>query len=188
MSSFEELVHRYEARIYRFIASNCRSAGDAQEVTQDVFVAAFRGLGKFDASRSFQTWLFTIARRKCVDHHRVAKLVNDEFPPEQADGNDPAVLLSRREEEQSLWRLARRVLPELQFHALWLRHAEDMSVAEVARVLGRTRTHVKVLLFRARLRLDGELSGERSSSQNQTRQNIVRLPRSTTSISAGVQV
>lgn len=162
-SSFEELVHRYEARMFRFVANNCRNAGDAQEVTQDAFVAAFRNIGKFDPRRSFATWLFTIARRKCIDRQRAVRPAVADALPEETDANDPAELLAQREAERDLWRLARRILPQLQFDALWLKCAEDLSVAEVARVLHRTQTHVKVLLFRARLRLDAELNKQRAT-------------------------
>lgn len=163
VSSFEELVYRYEARIYRFVANTCRDSSDAQEVTQDAFVTAYRAMGSFDAGRSFATWLFTIARRKCIDHHRAARPTSEAALPEATDGNDPAELLAQREAEQGLWQLARRVLPQLQFEALWLKCAEDLSVAEVARVLRRTRTHVKVLLFRGRLRLERELTQQRAA-------------------------
>lgn len=187
-SSFEELVYRYEARVFRFVANNCRNASDAQEVTQDTFVAAFRSLAKFDASRSFVTWLFTIARRKCIDHHRTARTAVEDPRPEETDGNDPAELLAQRESEQELWQLAKRVLPQLQFDALWLRCAEDLSVADVARVLRRTQTHVKVLLFRARIRLDGELRKRgvvAATSWDQA--SGVRLAPATTNAPAGVQ-
>lgn len=157
-SSFEELVHRYEARVFRFVANNSRNTSDAQEVTQDVFVTAFHNLEKFDANRSFAAWLFTIARRKWIDRHRMARPVVENVLPEELDGNDPAELLAQREAEQGIWALAKRVLPPLQFDALWLRCAEDMNVADVARVLRRTKTHVKVLLFRARMRLESELA------------------------------
>ena len=161
-ASFEELVHRYEARLFRFVANNCRSPSDAQEVTQDAFVSAYRSLEKFDAGRSFATWLFTIARRKCIDHYRSVRHASGNAMPEEVDENDPAELLAQREAEGGLWQLAKRVLPSLQFEALWLRHAEDMSVAEVAQVLHRTKIHVKVLLFRARLGLDAELTTQRT--------------------------
>jgi len=164
-SSFEELVHRYEARVFRFVANNARNASDAQEVTQDTFVTAFRHLEKFDANRSFATWLFTIARRKCIDHHRSAQPVAGDELPEEADSNDPAELLAQREAQEGIWTLAKRILPPLQFDVLWFRCAEDMSVADVARVLRRTKTHVKVLLFRARIRLESELEKQRDGGQ-----------------------
>ena len=83
--------------------------------------------------------------------------------PEPQDDNDPSELLARREEGQSLWGLARRRLPEAQFQALWLRYAEDLSVAGVAQVLHKTQTHVKVLLFRARRVLARELKAGHAS-------------------------
>ena len=163
LTAFEELVYRYEGRIYGFISNACHNAADAGEVTQDTFVRAFQAIGQFDCGRGFGPWLFTIARRKCIDHHRAAPSAVQERMPELSDNDDPAELLARQEERQSLWGLARRRLPESQFQALWLRYAEDMSVAGVAQVLRRTQTHVKVLLFRARRVLARELKAGRVS-------------------------
>jgi RNA polymerase sigma-70 factor, ECF subfamily len=157
LSAFEELVFRYEHRIYGFIANACRNPTDAREVTQDTFVRAFQAIGQFDCRRGFAPWLFTIARRKCIDHYRAAPSAADAPMPELADYSDPAELLARREERQGLWGLARRRLPESQFQTLWLRYAEEMSVAGIAQVLRKTQTHVKVLLFRARRVLAREL-------------------------------
>jgi RNA polymerase sigma-70 factor (ECF subfamily) len=157
LSAFEELVHRYEARIYRFVANNCRNESDAREVTQETFVSAYRKVGQFDVKRSFVTWLFTIARRKCIDRHRAARRVEGQPLPELADENTPAELLARREGAENLWRRARNILSEAHFQSLWLKYAEDLSVADIARVMGRTRTHVKVMLFRARHALAREL-------------------------------
>ena len=155
--AFEELVRRYEGRVYGFIAKCCRNGADAAEVTQETFVRAFQAISQFDCRRGFGPWLFTIARRKCIDHHRAAPSMTDEAMPDPADDNDPAELLARQEERQNLWELARRRLPEAQFQALWLRYAEDMSVAGIAQVLHKTQTHLKVLLFRARQTLACEL-------------------------------
>jgi RNA polymerase sigma-70 factor (ECF subfamily) len=155
--AFEELVYRYEARVYGFIANCCRNGADAREVTQETFVRAFQAIGQFDCRRSFEPWLFTIARRKCIDHHRAAPSTTDEALPDLPDDNDPAELLARQEERQNLWELARRRLPDTQFQALWLRYAEEMSVAGIAQALHKTQTYVKVLLFRARQTLAREL-------------------------------
>lgn len=176
LADFEELVRRYEVRIHRFVAGRCPDDRDAQEVTQDVFVAAYRALGRFEARRSFATWLFTIARRKCIDHYRAVRPEDAGVISERADENDPAVLLVRREAESDIWRLARRVLTPVQFDVLWLRYAEDMDVAEVAQVMNRTRTHIKVLLFRARLRLESELGRlVKEPEHAESRQNLTMV-------------
>ena len=148
MAAFEELVRRYERRIYTF-AARCGGAGDASEVTQDTFVRAYEALGDFDARRSFGAWLFTIARRKCIDRHRLSGPVLVEVP-ELVELDNPAEQLAREEDEAAIWNRAARLLPPPQYEALWLRYAEEMSVVEISRVLRKTKTHVKVLLFRAR--------------------------------------
>lgn len=161
LSSFEELVYRYEVRIFRFVANNCRNESDAQDVTQQTFVGAYLNIRQFDIRRSFATWLFTIARRKCIDRHRANRPLPAEQTAEFLEEEDPSTLLAQREAGEDLWRLARGALPELQFHTLWLRYAEDMSTKEISRVLRKTQTHVKVLLFRARTLLGLELEKQR---------------------------
>jgi RNA polymerase sigma-70 factor, ECF subfamily len=164
LAAFEELVYRYQQRIYAFVTQCCRNSADAQELTQDTFVRAFQAIAQFDPRRGLAPWLFTIARRKCIDHHRAAPPAMAEEPmPDLSDLVDPSELLARREERESLWQIARRRLPEAQFQALWLRYADDMSVAGIARVLGKTQTHVKVLLFRARNALGRELKAAQVS-------------------------
>jgi RNA polymerase sigma-70 factor (ECF subfamily) len=164
LAAFEELVYRYEGRIYGFVANSCGNGTDARELTQDTFVRAFQAIEQFDCQRSFAPWLFTIARRKCLDRYRAARPTADEPAPELADHDDPAELLARQEDRQSLWELARRHLPKPQFHALWLKYAEEMNVADIAQVLRKTQTHVKVLLFRARQALGRELKAAQGSS------------------------
>jgi RNA polymerase sigma-70 factor (ECF subfamily) len=157
LAAFEQLVYRYQGRVHAFVVRFCKNATDARELTQDTFVKAFQKIGQFDSRRNFATWLFTIARRKCIDRHRAAPSVADDTIPELLDDADPSELTARREEGQNLWRLARERLGENQFQSLWLHYAEDMDVAQIAQVLGKTRVHIKVILFRARQILGHEL-------------------------------
>ncbi len=158
LAAFEQLVYRYEGRVHAFVSQFCRNATDASELTQDTFVKAFQKIAQFDSRRNFAAWLFTIARRKCIDRHRNAPPAAGDSLPELSDDNNPSELAARREEEKNLWQLARRCLGENQFQALWLHYAEDMDVARIAQVLGKTRVHIKVMLFRARQILGRELN------------------------------
>jgi DNA-directed RNA polymerase specialized sigma24 family protein len=90
--------------------------------------------------------------------------VTDEAIPELLDDADPSELIARREEGRNLWQFARRRLGENQFQALWLHYAEDFDVARIAQVMGKTRVHVKVLLFRGRQILGRDLNPGRLSS------------------------
>jgi len=156
-AAFEELVSRYENRIYSFVFRSCGHDADAREVTQDTFVRAFSAIAQFDPGRPFASWLFAIARRKGIDCFRARIPGDGQSAPEEFDPDDPSELLARREDAQDLWRRARRSLTDSQFQALWLRYAEEMDVAQIGRVLGKTQTYVKVLLFRARHKLAAEL-------------------------------
>jgi RNA polymerase sigma-70 factor (ECF subfamily) len=161
LTAFEELLFRYEHRVYAFTRQFCRNPADAAEVTQETFLKAFRNIALYDPRRAFTAWLFTIARRRCIDHHRAAPLSSDAPAPEQADTSDPAEVLAGQEDRDSLWALARQLLPPAQFQALWLNYAADMKVEEIARVLNLTRTHIKVMLFRARRKLRRALEDSR---------------------------
>lgn len=166
MEAFEELVSRYERRIYGFVMQSCRNGTDAAELTQETFVKAYQAISQFDPKRTFAPWLFTIARRKCVDHVRSARPTSNDSPPELPDTNDPAALLAQHDDCQYLWNLARRTLPESQFDALWLHYMEDMNLAEVANVLHRPQTYIKVLLFRARKALAERLKPTRLDAES----------------------
>jgi RNA polymerase sigma-70 factor, ECF subfamily len=165
MEAFEELVSRYEQRIYAFVCQSCRNGMDAAEITQETFVKAYQAIVQFDSKRTFAPWLFTIARRKCVDHFRATRPTSDESAPELSDTNDPSELLARQDERRHLWSLARRILPRAQFDAVWLHYVEDMKLEEVAKVLRRPQTYIKVLLFRARKALAERLKPTRANAK-----------------------
>ena len=150
LAAFEQLVFRFEHRVYAFVFQYCHHRTDAAEITQDTFVKAFQCLRQFDARRNFAAWLFTIARRQCIDRHRAAPRIVDESFSEALDEADPAELTARREEDCHLWQLARRQLTQNQYQALWLHYVDDLDVAHIAQVMVKSRVHVKVLLFRAR--------------------------------------
>lgn len=154
LASYEVLVCRYEARLYGFVLQLSRNEADAREVTQDAFVTAFQKIAQYDAQRSFAAWLFTIARNKCIDRGRRPRFETVHELPEIEDWRDPAALLDQRESEQGIWQFAQRTLSSLQYQAVWLKYHEEMSIADMARVLGKTQVHVKVILFRARAALE----------------------------------
>jgi len=153
-SAFEQLVYRYEERIFHFLMRKTGNAHDAEDLTQQAFVKAYRALGRYDAKYRFSAWFYTIASRLAVSHYRSRRTVPvapDSI--EEVDVRTPDADLSERESEGRLWDWARVRLRENEFTALWLRVREDLSVAEIAGAMQKTRGHVKVLLFRGRRRL-----------------------------------
>jgi RNA polymerase sigma-70 factor (ECF subfamily) len=152
LSAFEELVHRYESRVFGFLVKCCHCEADAGDIAQNTFITAFRSVGQFDSKRSFSAWLFAIARNKFLDHLRRQRPSTDQIP-ESADWCDPSMEMARNEQGKDVWELARRHLSDDQFQALWLHYQEELSLREVATALGRNVIAVKVLVFRARRQL-----------------------------------
>jgi len=152
LDSFEQLVRRYESQVFNFLRQLTRHEHDAEDLTQETFLKAFRNLPRYRPSLAFAPWLFVIARRTAASHFRSAKHF-EELPadPPGADEN-PATTLEHLDEQASLWTLVRTLKPK-QAEAVWLRYSEGFSVAEIARIMGTNRVHVKVLLHRARANL-----------------------------------
>jgi RNA polymerase sigma-70 factor, ECF subfamily len=146
---FETLVCRYETRVFEFLRRSVGCVQDAEDLTQQVFLQAYRGLPRFQTDRRFATWVFTIARRVAISHHRKAR-PEMERDVEPAEERTPFSILADRESESDLWNWARSQLSDNQFTALWLQISESFTVRDIAVAMGKTQTHVKVLLYRGR--------------------------------------
>ena len=157
-SSFEELVARFEGPLYHFLLLRVGRQAIAEELAQETFLRAWRKLHLYDPEQRFSTWLFTLGKRIAASHTRRRASVADktvEAPPtepllERGFADDPAELAQEREQGLRLWETASRVLKVEQRSALWLRYAEDLSAEDIARILGRRASTVRVMLFRAR--------------------------------------
>lgn len=70
LSAFEELVRKYEKRVYAVALRSSGSPEDAADITQEVFLRAWRSIETFRGDSGFSTWLFRITMNMCVDHAR----------------------------------------------------------------------------------------------------------------------
>ena len=152
-SAFEVLVNRWQGRVYRFVLVRVRDEHDAAEVTQETLMRAFRSIGRYHPGRSFSTWLFAIAHRESVNVIR-RRLRSARDATRESVG-------SRTDEDEyelpDVWAMARRVLDDKGFEAVWLRYVEDLEAGEIAVVMGRSAVGVRVLLHRARTKLASAL-------------------------------
>ena len=155
---FGEVVRRHGDRLLRFLIHRTRSVQDAEDLLQDTFARAYQRIESYNPRWRLTTWLYTIAARQAYSLRRrptVQTLLDPAQRP--AGGQDPAASAARNEEKTNLWALAEDTLSGNQFSALWLRYGEEMSVREISRVMNKTQTHVKVLLFRGRSNLGRRL-------------------------------
>lgn len=173
-ASFEELVRRFTPRLFRFLRPKTASDQEAEDLVQETLRKAFQNIARFDAGYRFSTWLYTIAHRQAISFFRVRR-VSAAAPAEAVDGSSgPEDLLIHREEVRIFWALARR-LPRQQYQAFWLRYAEDLSVAEIARVMKRPAAHVRVILHRGRLKLAAAFKEEEQRTWPATRRDVPLL-------------
>jgi len=88
--SLDFIVRRYLKPIYNFIYRYAGNRQDAEDIAQDVFLRAWKSLKKFDRSKKFKTWIFSIARNAAIDWLRKKKnLTFSDF--EDADGENPLI-------------------------------------------------------------------------------------------------
>jgi RNA polymerase sigma-70 factor (ECF subfamily) len=166
-AAFGELVERFESPVFNFLLRRAPSAEDAEELAQDTFVRAWKRLDRYDARWSFATWLYALARRLSATRNRRAApaIEGGEALGDVPVLADPGRELARTEERANLWSIADRVLDDDPRSALWLRYAEDLSIEEIAQVLGRSQVSVRVMLFRARAKLGKALEPARRTSR-----------------------
>jgi RNA polymerase sigma-70 factor (ECF subfamily) len=172
-ASFEQLVRRFQVPLLHFLQGRTTSVEDAEDLTQDVFVRAYENLHRYCPRWRFSTWLFTIARRLTINHYRKQPPWSDGDAPLSAEAADrgPEQHVEEQETRQRIWDLAATVLTEPQWTGLWLHYVEDLSAREIAKVLGRSRTSVKTMLFRARRRLASVLADELVPSRTAAERN-----------------
>ena len=164
--SFEQLVERYQDRLFRFLLTRCPSRADAEDAMQDAFVNAYRYLESYDRRWQFSTWLYRIAIRNAVRNAKRQATVETEAGEHAPDLLQECIQAAERE---NLWLTAKRLLPQDVYAAMWLRYAEDMPVKEVACALGRPQSWTRVALLRARRRLaaalrDDDATGKESKA------------------------
>lgn len=152
--SFGHLVRRHEAGLQRYLAALVGSREEAEELAQDALLRAWSRIERYDPRWRFSTWLYTLARRLAVSRGRRRSLPGSRVELESLGRtHDPRGALSNREECESLWRLAERVLGLEQRDALWLFYAEGLNAEEIGRIQGRRPGTVRVALHRARATL-----------------------------------
>jgi RNA polymerase sigma-70 factor (ECF subfamily) len=152
-SEFRKLVEQYQKPVFRFARNLIGDEHDAEDITQEVFLAAFDHLASYDAKRaSLLTWLFTIARNRCVNYLKRMRPVID---CEAIADRQPAASCDDAA-RNDFWTRLNEVLDALpieQKTAFVLAEIEGLAYAEIALVEQTTPGTVKSRIHRAKQRL-----------------------------------
>jgi len=159
--AFGVLVERHHRAIIRF-AHRFLSTADratAEDIAQQVFLAAWKAAPAFEPRAAVKTWLLRITTNTCLNHQRTRRrkpttpLAGEPAADASAGRAAPPETAALEEERAHRLQSAVDALPANQRAAILLRHVHDLSYAEIAAVLETSISAVESLLFRARNRL-----------------------------------
>jgi RNA polymerase sigma-70 factor (ECF subfamily) len=151
--AFAVLVERYWNGLYRWLYHLTHDGHTAEDLAQEAFLKAYRGLASFRAGSHFRAWLFRIAHNSFLNQRRGAARCNQPVPEQVADSEaGPDEQAVQRETLQRLSQAVGRLPPEFR-SAFLLRVEEGLSFREVAQVLGITEQTARWRVFKARQKL-----------------------------------
>jgi RNA polymerase sigma-70 factor (ECF subfamily) len=167
-AAFDALYARHKGGVYRYLLRQCRDAGIAEQLFQDVWMNLIRVRASYQPSAKFTTWLYTLAHNRLIDHHRASGRVTLVSTDDESHADVVAALpASRRNEPESRalnselgarLRDAVAALPAAQRDAFLLQQEGGLTLEEIAALTGVGAETVKSRLRYATNKLRAELA------------------------------
>lgn len=172
---FAVIVERYQRDIYNLAYRSTYNRQDAEDITQETFLRALRGLASYDTTRPLRTWLYAIAANICRDWARrrgsrpdtVELLESDAVDEPAATSSQPQDVVAERETRAAVERAVMELPPDYRLPVV-LFYMRGVPQAEIAEIMGVSLSVVKNRLFRARSRLKvmlGDALGEAANGE-----------------------
>jgi len=165
IAAFADLYRLYHPALLQYVNTRVRQRQEAEDLTNAVFEKAFAAIGRYQPSPAqFSTWLYTIARNALIDHYSKRRLpLESDVDQEMLQATDPQDGPEEQIVADELRKLLYNAILELtddQRQVVGCRFFFNLSVHEVAQLLGKTEGAVKALQFRALERLHRKLAAE----------------------------
>src|SRR5215471_10902322 len=158
-NAYAMLVDRYKSYVFTLTLRFTKNREDAEEVSQDIFIKAYRSLADFKGTAKFSTWLYTIVNTTCITFLRKKRLdirsLDDEKTFEVADSQDSGFQANvvETKSRQSMVNQAISMLSPDDAEIITLFYKNEQSLEEISQILGLEVNTAKVRLHRARGRL-----------------------------------
>ena len=165
MDALATIMSRYQHRLYRFLLRLTQNTAAAEDLFQQTWLRVIEKIGRFDAGRHFDAWLFSVARNLAIDYLRQRRSVSLDEPEDfgvapverlAAGGMDPLERLLEFE-RGTILTAAIAGLPVIHREVLTLRFEEEMKLEQIAEVAGVPLSTVKSRLLRALENLRGRV-------------------------------
>ena len=162
-NAFAYLINKYKDMAYTIAIKIVKSHEDAEEVAQDSFLKAYEKLDSFKGNSKFSTWLYTIVYRNSITKIRKKKVatsdIDDYVMDNYSEGSEfPQIEAIKNGEQKKYVREAIDRLPEKDALLITLFYMDESSIEEIEQITNLTQSNIKVKLFRARKKLNTELS------------------------------
>ena len=157
--AYAQLVERYQGYVFTLALRFTKNREDAEEVSQDIFIKAYRALADFKGNSKFSTWLYTIVNNTCITFLRKKKLethsLDKEGVFEVADSQDSGMRANQVEQKSRITMVNQAIslLNPDDAEIITLFYKGEQSLEEIAQILKLETNTVKVRLHRARTRL-----------------------------------
>lgn len=157
----EELYQEIQPRIFAFFFVKTSSKELAEDLTQEVFYEAIKGLNSFSQKSTIQTWLFSIAKNRLKKHYRSKKYkdnLHEILAKEEHPSTTPEELLLIKEEKISIIEQINQ-LDELAKEIVTLRVYGELSFKEIGILIEKSENYARINFHRAKLKLQKEMEG-----------------------------
>jgi RNA polymerase sigma-70 factor (ECF subfamily) len=165
--AFEELMRKYEKKIFGFIIRMVHNEEVAIDLTQDFFIKIYNVLDKYNFEYKFSTWAYRICYNLVIDHirknqTRVSSLDNDSISAkemlssENVISNDGFKNLSREETRIYIWKLVEHIAPKFR-ELILLRYIQELKYEEIAEITALPVGTIKNRIFKAKEILKQEM-------------------------------
>jgi len=157
--AYGSLVNRYQNYVFTLALRFTKNREDAEEVSQDIFIKAYRALADFRGASKFSTWLYTIVNTTCITFLRKKRMevhsLDNEKVFEVADSQDSGMRANLVEQKSriSMVNNAIKMLSTDDAEVITLFYKGEQTLEEIAQILGIEANTAKVRLHRARTRL-----------------------------------
>ena len=157
-NAFSELVNSYKDLVFSLAIKMTKNREEAEEISQDTFIKAFKNLAKFNGDSKFSTWLYKIAYHACLD--RFKKNVNlyktdsiDSLVSFNISSTEDTMQSIERSERAEMMNFCMNELPEEERSILWFFYYKELSLKEIIEITAFSEANIKVKLHRARKHL-----------------------------------
>jgi RNA polymerase sigma factor (sigma-70 family) len=174
---FAQLVQRYQRYVFTLVNRFTSNREDAEEISQDIFVKAYRSLADFRGEAKFSTWLYTVVRTSCITflrkkHLDTTSLDNERtlIQLENKESGFKANIVEQKSRHAMLNAAIQLLSPD-DSQILTLFYKGEQSLEEIGRIMGLEPNTVKVKLHRARNRLKEKMEKHFSYAVQELRED-----------------